>query len=86
METNGDNMCPCPCCGFLTMEGPTRDTYVICPICDWEDDPVQFDDPDFGGGANHVSLNEARINYIKFGASDKSSFKRVRPPLPDEIP
>ncbi|EGN7764477.1 hypothetical protein ISN88_004608, partial [Escherichia coli] len=34
--------------------------YEICPICGWEDDPVQSADPDFSGGANSPSLNEAK--------------------------
>lgn len=45
----------CPCCG-MTMVGE----YDICPICDWENDPLQLEDPDFSGGANEMSLNEAK--------------------------
>ena len=86
MKSDDDNRYPCPCCGLLTMDGPTRDTYIICPVCGWEDDDIQFNHPDHAGGANHVSLNEARANYAKFGASDKDSLKRVRPPLPHEMP
>ena len=86
MEADEEKRYPCLCCGFLTMFGPTRDTYDICHVCDWEDDEVQYDNPDFGGGANRVSLNEARLNYAKFGSSDKDSLKRVRPPQPNEIP
>ena len=37
--------------------------YEICPICHWEDDPVQRKDPDFKGGANKLSLNEAIKAY-----------------------
>ena len=33
---------------------------------------VQFDQPDPEGGANRVSLNEARANFRKFGALSKS--------------
>ena len=77
---------PCPCCGFLAMDGPIRDTYDICSVCGWEDDPVQYDDPDFPGGANKESLNEARANYAKFGAMNKESLPRVRLPLAEEIP
>lgn len=28
----------------------TINKYEICPICGWEDDPVQISDPDFTGG------------------------------------
>lgn len=48
----------CPCCGQNTIE--ELSTYEICPICEWEDDPVQSGDPDFTGGANRPGLNEGR--------------------------
>jgi len=48
----------CACCGELTLEYP--DFYEICPVCGWEDDPVQRDDPDYAGGANELSLNNYR--------------------------
>ncbi|ARP50579.1 hypothetical protein B6259_06620 [Ruminococcaceae bacterium CPB6] len=32
----------------------------VCPVCGWEDDGVQLDEPDLEGGANEMSLNEAR--------------------------
>ena len=62
------------------------DHFEICPVCNWEDDDVQFNNPDFRGGANKESLNEARENYKKFGAASKKYIKEVRSPLPDEIP
>ena len=58
----------CPCCGHYTFIEPTGNTYDICPVCFWEDDGWQQDNPDEAGGANAVSLNQARINYQKFGA------------------
>ena len=48
----------CPCCGNKTLT--TRDEFEICGICGWEDDDVQSSDPDFAGGANDMSLNEAK--------------------------
>ena len=54
---------PCPCCHFLTLDEPPPGTYEICSICGWEDDPVQFDDPDYKGGANRPSLNECRNRF-----------------------
>src|SRR5436305_8121773 len=59
----------CPCCGFLTLEEPPPGTYEICPVCYWEDDPVQFDDPSYTGGANRVSLAQARQNFLDLGAA-----------------
>lgn len=76
---------PCPCCGFLTLSEGSYDTFEICPVCYWEDDNVQYNNPDFKGGANEESLNEARENYKKFGASSKRYLKNVRAPLSDEI-
>jgi hypothetical protein len=86
MEIDEEERYPCPCCGFLTFFGETRGTFDICQVCGWEDDEVQFKSPDREGGANGVSLNEARANYIKFGAAKKKSLQDVRPPLPHEIP
>ena len=34
--------------------------FDICPVCNWEDDLVQLDDPDEEDCANHMSLNQAR--------------------------
>jgi hypothetical protein len=86
MKVDEDEKFPCPCCGFLTVGEPPPGTFLICDVCGWEDDNVQFNLPDFRGGANDPSLNEARINYAKFGAAKKESLKYVRPPLPHEIP
>ncbi len=46
----------CPCCGYRTLDEEPPGTYDICEICFWEDDPVQFVDPDYEGGANTPSL------------------------------
>jgi len=40
----------CPCCGYLTRSKLLTGTFEICPICYWEDDNVQFEDPDYKGG------------------------------------
>lgn len=56
---NAENMCPC--CGKFKLDEVGK--YEICGICGWEDDPVQRKDPDFDGGANIISLNEARDRY-----------------------
>lgn len=75
---------PCACCGHLTLEFDPGD-YEICPICFWEDDPVQSKDLDYKPGANKVSLNEARANYQAFGVSELEYKEDVRPPLPEEV-
>ena len=53
----------CPCCGNPVI-GPGPAKYAICPECNWENDPVQLWDPDFPGGANGLSLNDYRKEYI----------------------
>ena len=51
----------CPCCeNYYFIE---KNAYEICPVCGWEDDRVQRMDPDFAGGANKESLNEARARF-----------------------
>ena len=37
--------------------------YDICGVCSWENDPIQLNNPDFQGGANQMSLNEAKRAY-----------------------
>lgn len=51
----------CPCCGYDYKYIGFNGDYSICPICQWEDDPVQLKDPYFRGGANQLSLNEYQI-------------------------
>ena len=78
---------PCPCCGYLTYTGsPPAGDYGICPVCFWEDDPVQAVNPDFEGGANRVSLNQARGNFQFFRAASLAMKVNVRDPLPEEVP
>lgn len=48
----------CPVCGKHVLL-----FFDICEECNWENDPLQFDKPDYRGGANEMSLNEARKVY-----------------------
>jgi hypothetical protein len=75
----------CPCCGYPTLDEEPPGTHVICAVCFWEDDRVQFDDPTFRGGANKVSLNDARASFEAYGACDDAGRAHVRPPTDDEI-
>lgn len=52
---NETNKIPCPCCGKMMVE-----EYDVCDVCFWENDPVQLWKPNTRGGANVMSLNEAR--------------------------
>jgi cysteine-rich CPCC protein len=47
---------------------------------------VQLSDIDHEGGANIVSLRQARRNIREFGASDRRFLGNVRPPFPEELP
>lgn len=76
----------CPCCGYLTFDDDPPGTFEICPVCGWEDDEVQFRDSSYAGGANSVSLDQARENFTAIGAIDEKSLGAVRKPLPEEIP
>lgn len=61
---NDDDFYPCPCCGNKMISEPGN--YEICPVCDWEDDPVQLSDPDLLGGENILSLlNATKVVFIK---------------------
>ena len=73
----------CPCCGFYTLEEPGG-SFEICPVCYWEADAVQNENPDDAGGANRLSLNESRRNYQRFGACEEQFLQYVREPLPEE--
>ncbi|MES5867945.1 CPCC family cysteine-rich protein [Bacillus cereus group sp. RP32] len=68
----------CPCCEYRTIEEEPPGTYEICNICYWEDDEVQFNGPDFEGGANEVSLRQAQKNLIAFGACEECFVGSVR--------
>jgi hypothetical protein len=54
---------PCPGCGFLVFGEPPG-SFAICPVCGWENDNVQFEDPHFWGGANGISLAEHRQGVV----------------------
>ena len=73
----------CPCCGFYTLS--EAGAYEICPVCYWEDDPVQENDPSLSGGANECSLLEGRENFRKYGACEERFARSVRAPLPEEM-
>lgn len=50
----------CPVCGERVLL-----FFDVCEVCGWENDPLQYDDPDYAGGANCISLNEARRAHTK---------------------
>lgn len=67
----------CLCCGYKTLED--KSMYDICPICFWEDDPVNYGKADYKGGSNgFISLREAQKNFLLFGACDEKCVDHVR--------
>ena len=63
----------CPCCDRLTMDEAPPGSHAICRECGWEDDAVQFRDPDDRGGANSISLREARANLARRAPGDAAA-------------
>jgi len=50
---------PCPVCDTPNQFYDTG-CFGICQVCGWEDDGLQYEEPDYEDGANPMSLNEAR--------------------------
>lgn len=74
----------CPCCNYKTLNEKPTGTFQVCPVCYWEDDNIQFNNPDFKGGANDINLNIAKENFRKIGAIEEKYLNFVRPPLDSE--
>lgn len=74
----------CPCCqSYEFDDGPG--SYDICPVCFWENDKIQAENPDYTGGANRLSLNECRKNYKKYGACEEKYVSYIRKNKINEI-
>jgi hypothetical protein len=58
---------------------PERYQYLICPICFWEDEGQDLDEPDEESGPNHMTLRQARQNFVQFGACERTMVKNVIP-------
>jgi hypothetical protein len=82
-EKGKNGLFACPCCGYATITEVAG--YDICPICFWEDDGQ--DDPNENekyGGPNLISLNQARINYLRNGSAEIKDKPHVRSPKEDD--
>ena len=78
----------CPCCGYYTQLAYSENepSFEICEVCFWQHDSLTNDQPDIINGANHISLNNAKENYKKFGVCKLEFKNMVRPPLVEELP
>ena len=56
-----DKKYACPCCGEMTLDD--QGEFDICDVCDWQDDPLQAENPDDDMGANWLSLNQYRAEW-----------------------
>lgn len=54
----------CPGCGFRTRRLAYFGSYLICEVCEWEDDGVQLANPTSGGGANRESLADHQRTFL----------------------
>ena len=61
----------CRCCGYYTLNEMATGSYEICPVCFWESTRPGLR-PDYAGGANKASLNEARRNFSRLGLRKKT--------------
>ena len=43
----------CRICGQTDIEFE----FQVCKVCGWEDDDIQYENPDYIGGANDMSYN-----------------------------
>jgi len=77
----------CPCCGYFTqlVEVEDEPLFEICEVCFWQFDAVAHDKPDQIIGANHITLNNARENFKKYGVCKPEFKNMVRMPLPEEL-
>lgn len=71
----------CPCCRNFTLDEVAM--YEICPVCFWEDDGTTGE---HGFSPNGLPLEEARLNYLRFGANSERDRRHVRPPEEGEKP
>lgn len=77
---------PCPCCGYKTLNAKPPGTYLICPICCWEDDGDATHEWGYSwGGSNNVSLRQAQRNFIAFGACEREWLDYVRRPTASDV-
>lgn len=64
----------CACCDHFSLDDGD---WEICPVCFWEDDGLGTREPDEESGPNHMTLRQARANFMEFGACDRQFLGNV---------
>ncbi len=75
----------CSCCGYFTLQEKPIGSYEICPVCFWEQCDLQEIDPDYVGGPNTISLNQAKENFRLFGACEQQFRSMVAKPTDEDL-
>ena len=59
----------CPCCGYRVLYEQPPGTYLVCPICFWEDTEEIW------------GLRQAQLNFLRLDACHSQWLKQVRCPI-----
>jgi hypothetical protein len=78
METESSARYACPCCGCRTFAAPPSGSYIVCPVCVWEDLPP------LDLVREGISLHRAQRSFLATGAADPRYRDAARAPEPHE--
>ncbi len=67
----------CSCCGYLTLSDWNTGSWEIGSVGNREDDEVQFRNPNFEGGTQRESLEQARLSFSQnqFSTNETRDFR-----------
>lgn len=65
----------CLCCGYRTLAAPPPGSYIVCPICVWEDLPPHLHQPK----PYCVALRRAQRTFLALGVCDARHRALARP-------
>lgn len=68
---------PCACCGYATMTEPTPGSFLVCPVCGWEDIGLDTE-------RDRAALVRSRIGVFESGHAIGADAASLREPLPSE--
>ena len=80
MAEETDSSVRCPVCGKTLFE--CANDFDVCEVCGWENDGIQYDRPDYMGGANRMSLNQARHLWKRYHENVNLHEQEVLNPRP----